>query len=135
MQEVLNYFLYFVIAIYVLDFVYQGYLQVQDEEGVEVEQSAKDEKSVELPVLSTTKKNRYRVVNPAQAEYSKVTVKQMREYIDNQQLKPQLEQIMQIKLYKARKQDLYNALRAISITPTCPSGRGRGVWDSAHHNR
>lgn len=113
MQEVLNYFLYFVIAIYVLDFVYQGYLQVQDEEGVEVEQSAKDEKSVELPVLSTTKKNRYRVVNPAQAEYSKVTVKQMREYIDNQQLKPQLEQIMQIKLYKARKQDLYNALRAI----------------------
>ena len=121
MQSFLNYFLYTVVFVYATLFVMQFYFQVKQGITSPLESNkgsteivvTETKISAAEPLITTVKTSRYLVNNPAQEEYEKVTVKQMKKYITEKQLKLKLEQVMNCKLYKARKQDLYNALRAI----------------------
>lgn len=69
-------------------------------------------KSPQIETLITTvKTNKY--LNPAKKNIKQITKAQMMTFIKEQQLKDQVEAIINKKLYKACKLEIYNGLKAL----------------------
>lgn len=136
MQNLLNIFLYVTVSIYALVFFTDLALAIatalKSSSEAKPPQIAKAEesetalsKSTELKPLHTTKLKESKAIfstaiehknclaNPANKAFKRVTKAQMKAYIAKQNLKDTIELQMQIRLYKATKRNIYNALKMI----------------------
>lgn len=117
MQTLLNNVLYIAIAAYGICFlfkIYEGFVQYKN--PVVVKSETKETNEQQVTVLFTeVKEADYAVelINPAAKPYNKVTVAEMKAYIKEQQLESEVVKLIGTKLYKARKNDYYQALQAM----------------------
>jgi hypothetical protein len=106
----LNIFLYFIIAIYTLSIINNSWQILTGK--IDNPQKMSIPKSPQIETLVTTvKTNTY--LNPAKKNIKQITKVQMMTFIKEQQLKEQVEAIINKKLYKARKLEIYNGLKAL----------------------
>lgn len=106
----LNIFLYFVIAIYTLAIINNSWQILTGK--IDKPKNSSIPKSPQIETLITTIKTQ-KYLNPTNKDIKQVTVVQMKEYIKEQQLKDRVEAIINKKLYKACKLEIYNGLKAL----------------------
>jgi hypothetical protein len=106
----LNIFLYFVIAIYTLAIINNSWQiltgKIDNKKNMSIPKSPQIE-----TLITTVKTNKY--LNPAKKNIKQITKAQMMTFIKEQQLKDQVEAIINKKLYKACKLEIYNGLKAL----------------------
>ena len=122
MQLLLTNFFYFVVAIYTLAMVYNTFCLLSNNQESETDEHSSIESfQVATPIatespqvetlITTLKTTKY--LDPATKDIEQVTVAQMKQYITDRQIQEQIETIISKKLYKARKLEIYNGLKAI----------------------
>jgi hypothetical protein len=107
----LNIFLYFVIAIYTLAIINNSLQVLNGKFDSQVNKSIPQQSPKIETLITTIKTQKY--LNPSNKDIKQVTVVQMKEYIKEQQLKDRVEAIINKKLYKACKLEIYNGLKAL----------------------
>lgn len=117
MQTLLNDVLYITIAAYGICFlskIYEGFTQYEAPVVVQSETKKTNEQKVTV-LFTEVKETNYAVepVNPAAKPYNKMTVAEMKAYIKEQQLESEVVKLIGMKLYKARKNDYYQALKVV----------------------